>query len=68
MLNYPSFFELFKCPKCEKAFEPAIVNLSAETVELNKEGKIPQRTSKYRDISVVICSSCDTVIGVLPVE
>lgn len=67
-LKYPAYFNQFHCPKCGKPFEPVVVNLSAEIVESNKDEKFPQRTNEYRDISIVVCGSCDTVIGVLPVK
>ena len=67
-LDLPTFINQFKCPNpsCGKAFEPVVTKLLAEIVEYNPDLKGPERTQKYREISVVVCGNCDTVIGVLP--
>jgi|GEM_PF-6871425 hypothetical protein len=68
MLKYPAFYDQFSCPKCGEPFEPIIINLSAQVAALNKETRGPMRTDEYRDLSIVTCCKCDTVIGVLPVD
>jgi len=64
----PTYMNQFKClnPECEKPFEPLVTTLSAEIVRFDPDLNAPERTREYREITVVICGSCDTVIGVLP--